>query len=159
MHRLSNLAALFAALFVVGAGCATSKPIVEGTYFAYSPLPNLTPDEPDNYWYHECELVLRENLLQLEMSPRVLKDGEVIASASDGGFYSYEGKLIVDGNDVVARIAQVGCDYCARSLDGTPYSHFDAEHIVRQDSDGSFVIGDLSFEHERDPRLAWSPQP
>jgi hypothetical protein len=60
----------------VGVACAL-RPLFSDACFGYEPMTDVTPENPNDYWY----------------SPRCLSDGQVLASASDGGFYGFGGTI------------------------------------------------------------------
>jgi hypothetical protein len=73
---------------------------------------DVTPDDITDRWYHENRLTIRGDSVFLERVPVVVdKDGEKGYSASDGGFYSYQGRIRQYPDSLVAHLRLVNSDY------------------------------------------------
>ncbi|WP_345117776.1 hypothetical protein [Hymenobacter algoricola] len=72
---------------------------------------DITPDDTTDRWYHENRLLIRGDSAFLEKMPVVIKDGEKGYSASDGGFYTYKGRINAYPDSLVTRFRLVNHDY------------------------------------------------
>lgn len=69
-------------------------------------------DKPKYKWYHLSELTFIGDSVYLEQSPIAIFKKDTLFSASDGGFYSYAGKLRKYKGQTFADLTLVSCDYC-----------------------------------------------
>ncbi|TGE19321.1 hypothetical protein [Hymenobacter elongatus] len=72
---------------------------------------DITPDDTTDHWYHENRLTFRGDSAFLEQVPVVVKEQEKSYSASDGGFYSFRGKISQYRDSLVAHFLLVNHDY------------------------------------------------
>lgn len=86
--------------------------IVEGVYIGWEKISDISPHDKSEVWYHEHELVVKNDKVIIKASPIAIKNGQLTYSASDGGFYTYEGKIHYKNNDPIIKIKIVNCDYC-----------------------------------------------
>jgi hypothetical protein len=63
-------------------------------------------------WYHENVLLFRDDSVFLQQSPITILKGRKSYSASDGGFYSYVGKVTCLNNTFEIKLTELSCDYC-----------------------------------------------
>jgi hypothetical protein len=82
-----------------------------------------------------------------------LSRGEVISSASDGGFPVYEGALETVGGRMVVRLRKISCDYCGIPVDDPLPSRIEREYIVRFIADGSFELDRVVYSTKPNPKL------
>jgi len=148
--------AAVAASLVVGACTRTAAPIGDGTYYGYEPTISISSDQPDAIWFNKNVLVVRNGNVQLEKSPRYLLNGRVVASASDGGFRTFEGSAQVLGGRTLVGLRQITCDYCEPPPgDGPLPSKRVREYIVVLNSDGSLELDHVRYSTDRDERPFW----
>jgi hypothetical protein len=73
---------------------------------------DITPDDSTDRWYHENTITVKADSLFLESVPVVFYKNQPKAySSSDGGFYSYKGKLYRQGNQAIAKLLLTNHDY------------------------------------------------
>jgi hypothetical protein len=157
MVRPSLLLVCVAVLAV--AGCATETSFVpDGTYYGFEPHANLSPDDPYAIWFHRNVMSVRGGKVRIDKSPRVFTGGRVLASASDGGFRTYEGSIeVVSGRTLVA-LRQITCEYCEPPPgDGPLPSKRIREYIVGFNDDGSFELDHVSYSAD-ERRPYWLPR-
>jgi len=66
-------------------------------------MPNLTPDDGDAIWFYENRLLIRNDEAILDKVPIVIRHGEKVYSASDGGFLTFRAQFrMKDGQSFVA---------------------------------------------------------
>jgi len=153
---ITTLLSVVAALPLI-AGCARPASIPDGTYYGYEPMGNLSPDQPDASWYHENVMTVRGGAIRIEKSPQWRLRDSVYSSASDGGFYTYEGSFEPVAGRIVAKLRWTACDYCAvRSDDPLPSKHV-REYVVGQNSDGSFELDHVVYRAAPNPKLHGTP--
>lgn len=75
----------------------------DGEYVGLERMPNLTPEDGDAQWFHENRLLIRNDEAILDKVPIVIRHGEKVYSASDGGgFLTYRAEFrMKDGQSVV----------------------------------------------------------
>lgn len=74
-------------------------------------------ENPGDKWYHENYMYIRPDSLFLEGNPVVVdQNGEKGYSASDGGFYSYSGRIDTAGGKFTAKLLMFEHDYIAEPL-------------------------------------------
>jgi len=75
----------------------------DGEYVGLERMPNLTPDDGDAIWFHENRLLIRNDEAILDKVPIVIRHGEKVYSASDGGFLTFRAQFrMKDGQSFVA---------------------------------------------------------
>ena len=97
---------------LVCAAQAARGAIPDGRYYGYEPGPNLSPDQPKACWFHENTMTVTGEAIRVETSPMTQVGSKIMSSASDGGFYSYEGTQEDVGSKTVVRLRLMACDYC-----------------------------------------------
>lgn len=127
-------------------GCVTKgangirKP-ASGTFVGMEKMGNVTPDQKESRWFHENTLTIRGSRATLDKVPVVIQHGKKGYSSSDGGFYTYKGKLaFVEGRWVLHDMKLVMVDCGAVPLGQHPT---DAE--VRCKEDGSLLIDGVVY--------------
>jgi len=149
--RLSCAALLGALLLSVR---ASGAPASDGTYFGYEFMANLSPEEdPDAQWFHANVLTIRGANLTIEKAPRYISKGEVVASASDGGFYSFIGSIIDSGGRTIVAMHLKGCDNCAVPVPEHGAPTGPTEYVVRFWKDGSFELDHVHYRRHKDARF------
>src|SRR6267142_814571 len=63
-------------------------------------------------WFYQNRLSIKNGVVRLEKSPEEHIGKEVVYSASDGGFPTFRGRLVVRGRVTVAVLEIESCDYC-----------------------------------------------
>lgn len=93
IHLCCRIVVLIASLgCLAGAG---GEPIAsDGEYVGLEPIPNMGPEEPNDKWFHENRLVIRNDEAVLDKLPIVLSQGKKLYSASDGGFLTYRARFV-----------------------------------------------------------------
>ncbi|MFT3808056.1 hypothetical protein [Arenimonas sp.] len=126
----------------------------DGVYVGYEGIENLSPEEdPDAFWYYRSELRASGPDVRLEQSPRVLSRGHVTASASDGGFHVFEGRVEQVGARTILRMRKISCDYCAVLVDDPLPSRIEREYVLRFVADGSFELDRVIYSTTPNPKL------
>lgn len=67
-------------------------PPVNGVYTGWAPLPEMRGDD-ESEWFRLHRLAIKGKVVELSGEPVVIKDGELLYSASDGGFITYKGEI------------------------------------------------------------------
>ncbi|MBJ6111575.1 hypothetical protein JAO73_21315 [Hymenobacter sp. BT523] len=92
-----------------------AEPILKsGRYVGmdYMGKQDVTPDDSTDRWYHENTVTVKADSLFLESVPVVFYKNQPKAySSSDGGFYSYKGKVYGRGNQIIAKLLVTNHDY------------------------------------------------
>ena len=60
----------------------------------------------------------------VHQNPISIYKRDTVWSSSDGGFYSYKGKITVDGGQFVINLKMTKCDYCPVPIDTLRYEKF-----------------------------------
>jgi hypothetical protein len=147
-----------AVLAVVAVGCDRAPTIADGLYYGYEPMANLSPDDPGAYWYRENEFTVDNGRVHLEGYPRTLINGQVFASASDGGFPVFEGSLEQVAGRTLVSLRKVSCDYCGELVDDPLPSRKVREYIVFFEPTGAFEVDRVTYHLEPNTRLHWVPR-
>jgi hypothetical protein len=73
-------------------------------------------------WFYQNRLSIKNGVVSLEKRPEehMGKDVGVVSSASDGGFPTFRGRLVVRGRVTVAVLEIESCDYCDNTLPHRP---------------------------------------
>jgi hypothetical protein len=147
--------ALAAAL--VTASCTTDvASIGDGTYYGYESRSSVSPDEPDAVWFNENVLTVDAGEVRLEKAPRYLLDGKIWASASDGGFRTFDGSIQTLGGRTLVGLRQLACDYCEPPPgDGPLPSKRIREYVVLSNDDGTFELDRVLYSADRNKRPFW----
>jgi hypothetical protein len=91
--------------------------IPTGIYIGMEEMEGFPAENPGDKWYHENYMYIRPDSLFLEGNPVVVhKNGEKGYSASDGGFYSYSGRIDTAGGKFTAKLLMFAHDYIAAPL-------------------------------------------
>ncbi|MCC2546929.1 hypothetical protein LJY25_10775 [Hymenobacter sp. BT175] len=109
---------LWPALLVLAACNPAPKPLAlpaSGFYVGLESMgpshADITPEDTTDRWYHENRLTIRSDSVFLEKLPVVIKNHQKGYSASDGGFYTYRGRISAYPDSLVARLRLVNQDY------------------------------------------------
>jgi hypothetical protein len=148
-------AAFASAICVLAYGCGPSPSLLnDGTYVGYEAMANVSPEEdPDAFWYHRSVLRVAGDAVTIEQFPMYLSRGEVISSASDGGFPVYGGTVERVGGRTLVRLRKISCDYCGIPVDEPLPSRIEREYIVRFIADGSFELDRVVYGTKPNPKL------
>jgi hypothetical protein len=83
-----------------------------GTYVGLDEMKGMPPEKPGDKWYHENIVYIRPDSLYLEGNPIIVsQDGEKGYSSSDGGFYSYKGRIDAVNGQLKAHLLMFSHDY------------------------------------------------
>lgn len=77
---------------------------------------NYLSEIPNQKWYHENILKIRNDSVFLDKNPISKIDKKTIFSASDGGFYYYSGIIKRTKSEVKIELTELYCDYCAEEV-------------------------------------------
>jgi hypothetical protein len=138
-------------------GCTRAPFIADGTYYGYESMDNLSPDQPEAHWYHENVLTVRGQTIRIEKYPRWLVDDNVRFSASDGGFYTFEGSMEAVAGRTLVKLRLAKCDYCAIDVGDSLPSKRTREYVVTYERDGSFELDRVRYRREADSKLHGKP--
>lgn len=117
MHSRSYSALLLAA---VVASCQQSSPVARqpkpqvptGIYAGLDEMKGFPAEQLGDKWYHENVVYIRPDSLFLEGNPVIVhRNGKKSYSASDGGFYSFSGRLDTTNGQLTARLRMFAHDY------------------------------------------------
>jgi hypothetical protein len=105
---------------------------LDGLWLGYEPIPNISPDEKGARWFYENRLSVSNGVVRLEKLPvwRKGKKKDLIYSASDGAFPTFQGRLEIRGGATVATLEIQSCDYCGEVRDGAAEGH-KAWHVLK----------------------------
>ena len=155
MRWRSSLTALLAVAVV---SCSRGPTIGNGVYYGYESIANLSPEDPDAYWYRENELTVNNGMVRIEGHPRTSINGEVFASASDGGFPVFEGSIEQAAGRTMVSLRKASCDYCGDSVDDPLPSKKRREYVVFFEPDGAFELDRVTYRLQPNARLHWVPR-
>jgi hypothetical protein len=99
---------------------ALEHSLVQGVYTGWKPHEDLTPDDKSDSWFRIHKLTVKGQSVVIQASPRTIRDGEVFASASDGGFLTYKGTLYKKGGELRIKMRVVKADYVGAPDGGWP---------------------------------------
>ena len=72
----------------------------------------MPPEKPGDKWYHENIVYIRPDSLYLKGNPIIVsQNGKKGYSASDGGFYSYKGRINTTNGSLKAQLLMFQHDY------------------------------------------------
>lgn len=77
---------------------------------------NYVKEIPNQKWFHENLLKIRNDSVFLDKNPISKVDGRTLYSASDGGFYYYSGIVKRTKSKVTIELTELFCDYCAEEV-------------------------------------------
>src|SRR5260370_20354945 len=80
-------------------------------------------------WFYQNRLSIKDGVVRLVKSPETHDGKEVVYSASEGGFPTFRGRLVVRGRVTVAVIAIESCDYCFDAADSAVAEGKKAWHV------------------------------
>ena len=104
-------------IFVLSFGTEIyAKDFVDGVYLGWKKTVDLTPKNIEEILYQQHELVIKDRVVRIRTSPKTIKNGELNHSASEGGFFYYQGQINYREGKPYIRLKLTDCDYC-RSLD------------------------------------------
>jgi hypothetical protein len=138
-------------VFVLLLFLVSCQSIPKGTYVGNVSMPGFSDDENDQ-WYYESRLTIEGTSVTLEQSPFHIKDGDKIYSASDGGFFYYQGTVVRTGDKYHILLDMTNCDYCGIPYTRNPQINSDesaeAGMSFREKVDKGIYIVDPSFKHK-----------
>jgi hypothetical protein len=118
IKRMFGKPSLLSLFSIIAVACAQQNPpqaiLKPGRYIGknYMGRNDITPDDSTDRWYHENTVTIKADSLFLESVPVVFYKNQPKAySSSDGGFYSYRGKLLRRGNLIIAKLLMTSYDY------------------------------------------------
>lgn len=117
---LRQLPVFLLTTILILASCAFGGEPIPGTYIGWKPRSDLTPDEPGDAWFRVHKLTLKGKGVEIEASPRVIKDGKALASASDGGFLTYKGEIYQRDGTLRVKMRVIKSDYVPEPVGGWP---------------------------------------
>ena len=89
----------------------------KGTFIGLERMKNYRDaKKPEYTWYHLSKLTFKGDSVFLEQSPVAIYKNDTSFSASDGGFYSYSGKIQNYKGKAVASLRLLSCDYCPMQM-------------------------------------------
>jgi hypothetical protein len=141
----------------IGLAQAADAQRLSGTYYGYESMPNLSPDEPEAYWYYEVTLVVTGTKVRMSKSPRIKLKGAITASSSDGGFPVSEGEIRTLAGRTVIALHQVSCDYCGERMNDPLPPDSEREYIVLFASNGMFELDRIRFDRKPNRALSLKP--
>jgi hypothetical protein len=118
-----------------------------GTYVGLDEMEGMPPEKPGDKWYHENIVYIRPDSLYLEGNPIIVsKDGEKGYSSSDGGFYSYKGRIDSAHGQLKAQLLMFSHDYIGepiliKSKDTAAAKNLSLEEAIRR----GLAVRDSSF--------------
>ena len=80
-------------------------------------------------WFYQNRLSIKDGVVSLTKSPETHEGKEVVYSASDGGFPTFRGRLVVRGRVTVAVLEIESCDYCFDAGDSAAAKGKKAWHV------------------------------
>jgi hypothetical protein len=101
----------------------------DGLWLGFEPF-KFKGDKGDP-WFYQNRLSIKNGVVRLEKSPEehMGKDVGVVLSASDGGFPTFRGRLVVRGRVTVAVLEIESCDYCFDAGDSAAAKGKKAWHV------------------------------
>ena len=113
----------------------------DGLWLGFEPF-KLKGDKGDkgDPWFYQNRLSIKNGVVRLVKSPEehMGKDVGVVYSASDGGFPTFRGRLVVRGAVTVAVLEIESCDYCFDS--GKKAWHVPNHGVERQGAPKDYPI-------------------
>jgi hypothetical protein len=88
-----------------------------GIYVGLEEMKGFPAEKPGDKWYHENYVYIRPDSLFLEGNPVIIRrNGEKGYSASDGGFYSYSGRIDTIKGKFIAKLLMFAHDYISAPI-------------------------------------------
>ena len=116
---------------------------LSGDYVGLERMANLTPEDKDTQWFHENTLVVRGNQAILDMVPVEFRHGKKAYSASEGGFMTYRGSLLVRNGRVFMALRMFESDYIEFAEGEAKYKEI-KEYLVKH-SAGRIEIDGVQY--------------
>jgi hypothetical protein len=107
-------------LFAVGVFSANKsygQTLRDGFYVGLEDMISVSPDKPKLKWYHLTHLTIKGDSVWVHQSPISIYKHDTVWSSSDGGFYSYKGKITIRGGQFFINLKMTKCDYCPVPID------------------------------------------
>ncbi|MDH3976645.1 MAG: hypothetical protein OEV42_20470 [Deltaproteobacteria bacterium] len=139
MNRKVIISIIF--LLVCIASPLNASEIINGTYIGWKKIGDLSPHDKSEVWYHEHKLTIKGGAATISASPRTIKNGKLFYSASDGGFFKYEGKIIFGANQPEIVIKVVDCDYCGKPVGGWK----EKKYPITIEDEVSFIFNSVRY--------------
>lgn len=111
---------LLLAALMICLGQAHAQTPTQGIYIGWERGGDLTPDVKGDAFYHLHELSIRGKDLVIKISPIFIEKGEMTYSASDGGFFTYKGKITRKGSKFQVKMQITDSDYSGVPSGGWP---------------------------------------
>ena len=89
-------------------------------------------------WFYENRLSIKNGVVRLAKSPETHNGKEVVYSASEGGFPTFRGRLVVRGRVTVAVLEIESCLYCVDA--GKKAWHVPNHGVLRQGAPKDYPI-------------------
>jgi len=145
---LKNSFALMAAILFV---CCThtscdARSLTDGTFVGMEPMTNLSADEPGTAWFHQNTLVIKGGHATLDKIPVWTKAGKLVYSASDGGFYTYQGTVESIAGHCILHLKLTASDYVPVA---TRDRNASKELEVALNADGSLLIEGIRYRRKK----------
>jgi hypothetical protein len=133
------------ALFIFTSLCfSEEKQIVDGDYMGLEKMANLSPYNKDAQWFHENTLTIKGNKVTLEKVPIIIKKGKKEYSASDGGFYTFEGNINLSKGKQILILKLINSDYAPVRVSGNNDSPAQLKIDIKKD--GSLFIEGVLYK-------------
>jgi len=88
-----------------------------GIYVGLEEMEGFPAEKSGDKWYHENYVYIRPDSLFLEGNPIIISSkGDKSYSASDGGFYSYSGRIDTTKGKFVAKLLMFAHDYISELI-------------------------------------------
>jgi hypothetical protein len=145
------------AAVLIAASCAAEVTSVgDGIYYGYEPRPSVSPDKPEAVWFDANVLTVSGGKVRLEKAPRYLLAGKIWASASDGGFRTFDGSIETSDGRTLVALRQLTCDYCEPPPgDGPLPSKGIREYVVLFNDDSTFELDRVLYSADKSKRPFW----
>src|SRR4051812_37447901 len=91
----------------------TKGAIEDGRYVGREPIEGFVstiPEAKGGKWFHEVSLTIADGKVSLAAIPVVYVRGQRHESASEGGFYHFDGCLKVEGDHYSSEMRLMSCD-------------------------------------------------
>jgi len=126
-------------------------PEYRDAYIGYEPIRHMS--SPGDAWYYQGALRVNGSTIELYKSPVSCQNNELSWSASDGGFFWYQGKINENG---IATLTLLKCDYCLE-----PAAHSGKTGIIREQisypSPGTVQLGKVVYSRAISPHSRLCP--
>ncbi|SCY99377.1 hypothetical protein [Flavobacterium caeni] len=103
----------FIIVLLLQLSCTKQNSSLDGkTLVGYELMTNYAdPAMPKYKWFYKTNLFFKKDSVYIEQSPVSIYETDTLYSASDGGFYKYEGTW-KNRNGFIIKVIETGCDYC-----------------------------------------------